>query len=778
MDEIVKEFVVECNERLDQLDRDLVELEKHPLDHELLARVFRAVHTIKGTSGALGYPRLEALTHAGENLLTAMRDGNIRLDAAIASSLLAMMDAVRHMLAAVAETEAEGDCDCSAIVEQLMGFVAQSAKNAAPPAPDQPAASAPPAAPVPQKKSQEEEEHAVPLLGEILVERGQVTPEQVAEAVREQQQGDPRRVGDILIANGAVAPEAVAEAAQVQARRRETELSQSSIRVDVGLLDKVMNLVGELVLARNQILQFTSSEGDAALLSAAQRLNLITTELQEGVMKARMQPIGKVWNNFPRIVRDLAAACAKEVRIEMEGADTELDKTLLEAIKDPLTHIIRNAVDHGIELPAQRQAAGKPAAGHLQLRAYHEGGKVIIEIADDGAGIALERVRQKAIANGLISPEKAARMSEREVLQLIFLPGLSTAQKVSNISGRGVGMDVVKTNIEKIGGTVEIQSTPGKGTVLKIKIPLTLAIIPALIVTSGGERFAIPQASLVELVRLDMGTAHNAIEMVDDVPVYRLRGNLLPLVFLNRELRRQSLSLAGNAAASLVVLQADDRQFGLVVDEIDDTEEIVVKPLGKQLKGTSSFAGGTIMGDGQVALILDVMGLAQRANVLAEAREHGAVRMEDQDSQEQQEHELWLVFRAGQDGIFALPLALVSRLEQLESSLVERAAGQPVVQYRGQIMPLIDIAKLLGGEESSAGQFLEVIVYSGNGRSVGLVVGEVLDIADENVRIEKQGVRAGLLGSAVIRERVTSILDIPGLLAAANLAPAAMEVGA
>ena len=394
-------------------------------------------------------------------------------------------------------------------------------------------------------------------------------------------------------------------------------MADSNIRVDVGLLDKLMTLVGELVLARNQILQFSDSHEDDGFLGAVQRLNLLTTELQASVMKTRMQPIGNVLNKFPRVIRDLALACGKKVRFEMEGQDTELDKTLIEAIRDPLTHMVRNAIDHGIEPPETRKSRGKADEGRLRMVAYHEGGKVIIEITDDGGGIDVTRIRDKALSAKLVSPEVVARMSRQKILRLIFLPGFSTAERVTRFSGRGVGMDVVRTNIEKIGGTVDIESQPGQGTTIRTKIPLTLAIIPALIIDSGGQGYAIPQVSLLELVRLDQGL--RTIERMHGVPVYRLRGALLPLVFLDEQLQ---LPAPGTSAADLniIVLQADDGPFGLVVDAIRDTEEIVVKPLQKQLKGISVFAGAAIMGDGRVALVLDVLGLAQRANVISGAK--------------------------------------------------------------------------------------------------------------------------------------------------------------
>ena len=680
------------------------------------------------------------------------------MNAEITSALLALVDAVRQMLVNIETTGQEGEGDYTSLIETLTRLQGGEKKAPAPvaTAPPSPPAALPPAPPATEEPSREPENADPGLpLGEILVQAGRANPEEVNEALKLQHDGDDRRLGEILVEKGAAKPAAVQEALQVQAEARAPALSDSNIRVDVGLLDKLMNLVGELVLARNQILQFSSTQQDTSFLNTSQRLNLITTELQEGVMKTRMQPIGNIWSKFPRVVRDLATSCGKQVNIEMEGKETELDKTIIESIKDPLTHLVRNAVDHGIEMPEKRLASGKSPEGHLFLRAFHEGGQVNIEISDDGAGIDLERVKQKALEKGLLTPDQAARLSDRELLNLLFLPGFSTAEKVTNVSGRGVGMDVVKTNIEKIGGTVDIQNRVGQGTTLKIKIPLTLAIIPALIVTSGGDRYAIPQVSLLELVRLEGEQARKGIEKIHGAAVYRLRGKLLPLVNLNHELRVEesgngsaqeapegshalaeagsdaqaldfasarskhllwktrlrdfldgkgtltmteasshkdcalgkwlyssglqqfgklpemqqlenlhqqfhgavrevisfktsgdtarserelarveSLSaqivslltglerqMAEHNAVNIVVLQADDRHFGLVVDEINDTEEIVVKPLGKQLKGISTFAGATIMGDGQVALILDVLGLAQRANVVSEVRD-------------------------------------------------------------------------------------------------------------------------------------------------------------
>lgn len=726
MDAIVKEFLVESYENLDQLDRDLVDLEGQPDDSERLASIFRTIHTIKGTAGFFGYSKLEGLTHVGENLLCKLRDGELLLSPAITTSLLAMVDGVREILANVESTGEEGNGDYTATCEQLTGLLNEEQTLAA-------------------------SSSAIEIL-EVLeraVEEDQKVEQELdASAPRTEAESDD------AIASG-----------NRQSESRGPGVSDGNIRVDVALIDKLMNLVGELVLARNQILQFNNAQTDSAFLSTAQRLNLITTELQEGVMKTRMQPIGNIWNKFPRVVRDLALACGKQVRIDLEGKETELDKTIIEAIKDPLTHVVRNSVDHGVELPDVRIARGKPAEGRLLLRAYHEGGHVNIEISDDGGGINIERVKQKALDRGLVSRERLAHMSEREALNLIFLPGFSTAEKVSNISGRGVGMDVVRTNIERIGGTVDLQSVAGEGTTLKIKIPLTLAIIPALVVTSGGERYAIPQVSLLELVRLS-GEQAQRVERIHGAPIYRLRGRLLPLVYLNEQLQLDTDTQ--REAVNIVVLQADERQFGLVVDGINDTEEIVVKPLGKQLKGNPLFAGATIMGDGRVALILDVVGIAQSANVVSQTRDRhlaGKTTAEEPRSQWQ----TLLLLGLGRDGRLAIPLSVVARLEEIRAEQIEMAGDQEVIQYRGQILPLIRIHDTLPRyrDQATSSDTLQVVVCADNGRTVGLVVDRILDIVETKLELKRQGGQPAVLGSAVIQERVTDLLDVREVIRAA-----------
>ena len=694
MDEVVAEFLVECQENLEQYDRDLLALEENPGAQDVLASIFRTVHTIKGTCGFLGFAHLEGVTHVAENLLGKLRDGELAVTPRIATALLTTGDAIREMLAAVAATGTDGDEEYAALVNALTAL--------------------------------HDEEQPVEALDDLVPAREQSG----------QDTGDDPGRG--------VAPD-------------------SSIRVDVGLLDTLMNLVGELVLVRNQVIQLTTDRSEAAFVTASQRLNLITTELQEGVMKTRMQPIGNVWNRFPRIVRDLALACGKRVRVDMEGKETELDKTLLEAIKDPLTHLVRNTVDHGIETPEARLAAGKPEEGRLVLRAYHEGGQVNIELTDDGRGIDPAAVRDKALAKGIVSPDQAARMNERELVNLIFTPGFSTAEQVTNVSGRGVGMDVVRTNIERVGGTVDLRSEPGRGTAIKIKIPLTLAIIPALVVTCGGDRYAIPQVSLLELVRLDGEQADAQIDQVLGSPVYRLRGELLPLVYLSEEL---GVTPRADDAVHIVVLKADDRQFGLVVDGITDTEEIVVKPLGRHLQGIAAFAGTTIMGDGSVALILDVLGLAQQTSVVGEVREGRGAQLADEGEDRRDDTQTLLVCDVGDQRV-ALPLALVTRLEEFSAGDLERAAGRPVIQYRDSLLPLVWLADHLG-ERRTDTDLLSALVYDTPTGGVGLVVDRIVDIVEEDVTGRRPSDRDGIEFSGVVGRRATDMLDIDALLAVAD----------
>jgi two-component system chemotaxis sensor kinase CheA len=553
-----------------------------------------------------------------------------------------------------------------------------------------------------------------------------------------------------------------------------SSIGESTIRVDVGLLDGLMNLVGELVLSRNGILQHAAAAKDVELSRMLQRLNAVTSELQENVMKARMQPVGNLWSRFPRLVRDLAMNCGKQVRLELAGQEKELDRTILEALSDPLVHLLRNSVDHGIEEPAVRAQRAKPEEGRVLLRAYHEGGQVVIELTDDGGGIDTARLRAKAVDAGILSPEKAARLSATEAANLAFIPGLSTAEKVTDLSGRGVGMDVVKANIEKIGGTVELETVPGERTTTRMRIPLTLAIIPALIVVSQGERFAIPQGGLQELVRLEGPEADRAIETVHEAPVLRLRGRLLPLVSLARVLGLPERP-AGEAV-NIVVLKGRDRAFGLMVDEIRDTQEIVVKPISRALKDLDAYSGATILGDGRVALILDAQGIARRAGIGFET----GTRLPADEAPAPAPaapHRRLLLVRGSDDGRMALPLDTVARLEEFPRSAIERTGARDVVQYRDQILPLIEVSALLperrrksrAAAEEPPSPTVPVIVLSRDNQMVGLVVQGFVDIVEESLAGARPASRPGVQGCAIIRERVTELLDMDELLKAADV---------
>jgi len=530
--------------------------------------------------------------------------------------------------------------------------------------------------------------------------------------------------------------------------------------VDVDRLDSLMRLMGELVLTRNQSVAHAAATGDATLVRGAARLNLITTELQEVVLRMRMQPIDIVWNKLPRVVRDLGAACGKSVRLEMEGRETELDKTILEAVKDPLTHLVRNALDHGIEPPQARLAAGKGEQGLLLLRAFHEDGQVNLQVRDDGAGIDPAVVAAKALEQGLVSAEGLARMNEREIVNLIFLPGFSTAATVTNVSGRGVGMDVVKSNLERIGGAIDVGSVIGAGTTFHVRIPLTLAIIPALTVLCAGDRYAIPTINLAQLIRLEGGQGLAGIERISGTPVYRLRGKLLPLVYLDRELGVAAPDREERDTVLIVVLQAEDRRFGLVVDGVLDTQEIVVKPLSSQLEHVPVYAGATILGDGSVALILDVLALAQRAHLAGTGREQARAAPDPADGDRPPTGAALLVAQVDRDRQVAIPLERVIRLEEIPAGSVEHVGSRELVQYGEEILPLVRLSGGVGAAARADGDALTVVVCSTGGRAVGLVVEAIVDIVEGGLPGRGAPGAAGLLGTAVVQQRITELLDV------------------
>ncbi|NYG58695.1 two-component system chemotaxis sensor kinase CheA [Nocardioides daedukensis] len=720
--EIIAEFLVESHENLDQLDRDLVALEQDPGSRDLLSSIFRTIHTIKGTSGFLALGRLEQLTHVGENLLSKLRDGEMLLTRELTGTLLVMVDAVRALLAVIEETGGDADTtvDIVSVMDALTAAMEAPAEPAQAPASAAPAQVAAPVAPI---------EPAV--LTEPAQSDAPAVPVQPTAPANETPDDEPRR-----------------------------GVADSSVRVDVDLLDDLVQLVGELVLTRNQILQRTEGREDVELLRAAQRLDLVASELQEGIMATRMQPIGQVWSKMPRIVRDLANQLGREVDLDMQGHDTELDRSLLEALRDPLTHLVRNALDHGIQTPAERIAQGKPAKGNLHLKASHESGQVVVEISDDGRGIDPVKIAEAAVRRGVITHEAAARMDPREIVNLVFHAGFSTAEAVTNVSGRGVGMDVVRTNIERIGGTVDITTRKGEGTTVRVRIPLTLAIIPALIVAQADERYAIPQANLVELVKIEGEALTRDIEHLAGAPVLRLRGHLLPLVSLGVVLGEEQ---AQSDALTVIVVQADDIRFGLCVDDVHDTQEIVVKPIGRQLKSLGMYAGATIMGDGRVSLILDVPGLARDRNLTAVPTAVVATQTATDDTT------ALLVMEISSGRRAAVPIVEVSRLEEFDAAQVEPSGLEEVVQYRDGILPLIRLASTIGlpetpGEPSR----LNVVVHEfgdpASPHRVGIVIDRVLDVVETTVTRSDVGRRPGVFGSAVVQERVTDLVDLSAVI--------------
>ena len=689
----LESFLVESGENLEQLERDLVELERQPDNQDRLASAFRAMHTIKGTCGFFGFPHLESLSHAMEDVLVALRDGALRLDLHITSVLLDGVDSVRRLLSQIRQQGNDGQQAPTELIARMAALLNGGDDAAA-------------------RSALEEASFSTPLSTDL----------------------------------GAVA--------------------ETSIRVDVTLLDKLMNVVGELVLARNQLLQYASAQGDTQLVNLSQRLNLVTSELQEGLMKTRMQPISHAWAGYPRLIRDLEQQTGKKVQLDQQGGETELDRSLLQAIRDPLLHLIRNAVDHGLESPQTRLASGKPETGLLRLHAYHESGNVIIEVSDDGGGIRRDAIVARALQHNLIRADQAEKLSEREVLALMFLPGFSTAEKVSTLSGRGVGLDVVRTNVERIGGSIDIHSESGIGTTLKIKIPLTLAIIPALIVGCRHERFAVPQVNLIEVVHIEAEDAAKEIEKIHDALVHRLRGRLLPLVDLRRALGMGERQF-GKEDMFILVLQAEGQTFGLIVDSVRDTEEIVVKPLGKLLRDTQCFAGATIMGDGRVALIIDVRATAEFAQLVEhERRNRLAASVEKaSDGNGQKAETLLLIQMNGGRGRAAIPLSRVSRLEEFPRDLLEYSAGREVVQYRNRILHLARLDRLLGLPEGTEEEVIQVVVQKGADGDIGLVVGRIIDIVEDDLtELQRATETPGILGSAIIQGQVTDLIDTDGVL--------------
>ncbi|MFK7777608.1 MAG: hybrid sensor histidine kinase/response regulator [Gimesia sp.] len=733
MDDILQEFLAESWENLGQLDSEIVELEKDPENGELIASIFRTIHTIKGTCGFLGLTNLGAVAHSAENVLGKMRERMLDISPGAISLVLEGVDSIKALLEGLEATGEEPKTDNS----ELTGMLDELAKCATGPSDSTPA------------QAQIEN----------VVGEDPASPEKLDESVI----SGPKSEVNAEIEIPAAAPVStttpvVAAAAEEEpaAKSNKVSVADLSIRVNVNVVDSLMNLVGELVLTRNQLLQLARGDEESKYAAPITLLNRVTTDLQEGVMKTRMQPIGNAWKKLPRLVRDLSQVTKKKFELIMTGAETELDRTVLDAIKDPLTHMVRNSADHGIESPEERKANGKSESGMINLNAYHEGGHVIIEIQDDGAGISRDKVLAKAIAQGLIKESDASSVSDSHIYSMIFNAGFSTAEKISSVSGRGVGMDVVRTQIEKIGGTVDLSSKIGEGTLVRIKIPLTLAIVSALVLESGGQPFAIPQLGVVELVRLS-AEDRKKIETIHNKEVFRLRDRLLPLVHLNEILGLKEVALDDDDLddTNIVVVQVGEDQFGLIVSRIFDTEEIVVKPVGRLLKNIGLYQGTTILGDGSVVMILDVGGIFNKCGGSAvQARS----TTEDTKTNANRDTISMLLFGTGEGVVMAVPLSLVARLEEFSQDSIENNGGQKVVQYREDLLPLLPVegSGYTTGESTDA---QSVIVFSDNNRSMGLMVNEIKDIIDEQLVIRMQSDRPGVLGTAIIGENAIDVID-------------------
>jgi two-component system chemotaxis sensor kinase CheA len=743
MDDLLREFLTETHESLDTVDNQLVRFEQDPNNARILDNIFRLVHTMKGTCGFLGLPRLEALAHAGETLMGKFREG-MPVTAEAVTLILSSIDRIKEILAGLEATEAEPEGNDQDLIVKLRAMVEQGME-----------AMSEPAAPAPMKPAIEQGTLVEQTLQRQL-RPGEVPLDELERAFRE--------TATEVAPEPAAAPEQRA-ASHKQERPgpkktiAESETSEGdrvanqSIRVNVDTLEHLMTMVSELVLTRNQLLEISRRHEDTEFKVPLQRLSNVTAELQEGVMKTRMQPIGNAWQKLPRIVRDLSGELGKE--LEMHGADTELDRQVLDLIKDPLTHMVRNSADHGLETPAERLAAGKPEQGTIRLSAYHEGGHIIICIADNGRGLNTERIKAKAIANGLVTEAELEKMTEAQIHKFIFAPGFSTAARVTSVSGRGVGMDVVRTNIDQIGGTIDVKSVAGEGSSVTIKIPLTLAIVSALIVEAAGDRFAIPQLSVVELVRARANSEHR-IERIKDTAVLRLRNKLLPLMHLKKLLKIDDGSSSDPENGFIVVTQVGSQTFGIVVDGVFHTEEIVVKPMSTKLRHIDMFSGNTILGDGAVIMIIDPNGIAKALGAAGSASHEIADENAAMRASAAEQLTSLLVFRAGTNQPKAVPLALVTRLEEIAADKIELSNGRYMVQYRDQLMPLVQ----MDGVKIATSGAQPILVFADDGRSMGLVVDEIIDIVEERLDIEVAGGEKGILGSAVIKGQATEVIDV------------------
>lgn len=720
-DEILAEFILEAREIIDRLDVDFVRLEENPNDQALVGSIFRGLHTLKGSSSFFSLKRLEKLSHAGESLLGKIRSGEVELDFSKSTQLLEMNDILRQIIEGVELNRVEPAGDDQNLIESLLGLM-QAEGNVVEPI-----------------------SRPSPELDKVLA----APPNDLPDAVLEDQPS--------------------IEAAQLNSLGQEVVVP---VKVNPDVLDKLMNIASEMVLARNRLLPFSQQSSDKLFTSAVRSIDLLTLELQERMMKMRMQPIFHIWDKFPRLVRDVSAECHKKVRLLQEGSETELDRILLDSIRDPLIHLIRNSIDHSIELPAIRLEKGKSEVAYLVLRAAHQNGIVIVEVIDDGAGIDYERVRQRAITNGLISPEKANSIGNKELTELIFLPGFSTRDFITNLSGRGVGMDVVKNNIENIGGSIEISSIPNQGTHVKLKIPLTLAILPTLFVQCGEEVFLIPQNRILELVRFAPNQANNGIEDFYGTPTFRLRDKLIPLLFLSEQLGLSPLPRTPKQKLFIAVLNFNGTLFGLVVEAVLNIQDVVIKPLGELLRDMSKFAGATIMGNGDVALILDVDGIARQSG-LVERLELNPIKQDELYSPVVEEMISVLLFEIPGLNKIALPLDAIDHIIKLDTDQIQQNGNREVVYFNEQLMGLVRLEQYVSGGSQNlpvTSHRIPVLTCHYRDRLYGLAVKQVTDIIEVPAKLhELASPQKGLNGCIIHNDQVINVLDLEEVLIMHNI---------
>jgi len=756
-DAILDEFLIEANEIFDQLDLDYVELEKNPRDSKLLSKIFRGMHTLKGSSRFFSFLRFEKLAHAGESLMSEIRDGTLELNQGMITTLLDVSDRLRKIIQHISVERDEPPGEDADLVEKLNAHLRR----------DDIAASAVSVVTTPEVAIKVAAEPAVSITdnghSEMTELMGMSGEESKAVGWGETAGSDQDDAEQFF------AKKIPGQQLDVDGVKGKASEVAAPVKVSVEILDTLMNLVSEMVLARNRLLSFAQNNTDVNFTGTVRTIDMITVELQERMMKTRMQPISHVWGKFPRLVRDVAQECGKNVDLVQIGAETELDRTLIESIRDPLVHIIRNSIDHGIEMPADRVAKGKSGTGQITLRAMHENGMVVIEILDDGAGINIPLVAERAITKGIISADRVAKLSDREILDLIFLPGFSTKENITNLSGRGVGMDVVKNNIQQIGGTVDV-ATSASGTKFSLRIPLTLAIMPAVFVRSQNQRFAIPQNNLFEMVRQEPKDDVPVVEDYYDVPVFRLRNKLIPLLVLGNELNQTTEKIDPKATLNIVVVQASGVLFGLVVDEVLYMQEVVVKPIGPMVKGINIYSGATILGDGRVSLIFDIAGLAIRSGLISKVIEQQTESNKDEGLSVDSDLVPMLLFDLDNIQRIGISLDAVDRLELIPASRIEHRGDDDVVIYGDSIMKLIWPSVLIEGIPKKIIDYnekLSVIVHMHNGQPIGLVVKNIHDITGvPPVVTMLTPPQPGLIGSTIVGEHVVSVLNLPEVLEA------------